>query len=319
MSPPGTGEIVPAAAAGERLDRFVALATGCSRSEATELVRSGGVRVGGAVVLKGAHRVEEGDVVELAADPRRREEPPGPEVGVGVEVVYEDDQVVVVDKPPGLVVHPAPGNQGGTLVNGLLARYPELAAIGEPGRPGIVHRLDRQTSGLLVVARTPEAYEALVDQMADHSAQRTYTALVLGHPRHPSGVIDAPIGRSRRDPMRMTVAMDGRWARTHYRVDRRFDEPREAALLTCELETGRTHQIRVHLASIGHPVAGDDRYGGSRPGLGGDRPFLHARRLAFRHPTDGSVLELTSPLPADLEERLGALSQERPAQQSPGE
>jgi 23S rRNA pseudouridine1911/1915/1917 synthase len=205
-------------------------------------------------------------------------------------------------------VHPAPGHEQGTLVNGLLARFPEIAGVGDPLRPGIVHRLDRQTSGLLVVARSDRAHEALVAQMADHSAQRTYWALVLGHPQHDQGVIDAPIGRSHRDPLRMTVAMDGRWARTHYRVEERFTVPVEAALLTCELETGRTHQIRVHLASIGHPVAGDETYGGSRPGLPGPRPFLHARRLSFRHPATDEALAFESPLPDDLRERLDALS-----------
>ena len=307
MSTPHLAEVVPEALAGERLDWFVTVLTDCSRSEAADLVREGGVRVGGKEILKGSCRLAEGDRVEIARDPRRVETLPGPDPSIEFDVVRSDDEVIVVDKPPDLVVHPAPGHPDGTLVNGLLARFPELVGVGEEHRPGIVHRLDRQTSGLLVVARTANAYGSLVAQMADHSAERTYAALVLGHPANDHGVIDAPIGRSHRDPTRMTVAMDGRSARTHFRVQSRFDEPIETALLTCDLETGRTHQIRVHLASIGHPVAGDATYGGSRPGLPASRPFLHARRLSFLHPGSGERVVDESPLPGDLLERLAEL------------
>ncbi len=307
MSGPPRSEIVPAAAAGERLDRFVTFLSGCSRSEAAQLIRDGGVRVDGSAVLKGSHRVAQGDRVELERDPRRGDVVVEADPSVELTVVHQDEDVIVIDKPADLVVHPAPGHPDHTLVNGLLAQFPELREVGEPKRAGLVHRLDRRTSGLLVVARSPRAYDSLVAQLAEHSAQRTYSALVLGHPQHDHGVIDAPIGRSHRDPMRMVVAMDGREARTHYRVEQRFSEPRPTALLSCDLETGRTHQIRVHLSSIGHPVVGDDRYGGSRPGIGGERPFLHARRLSFTHPGTGDRMSFDSPLPPELVSWLGQL------------
>jgi 23S rRNA pseudouridine1911/1915/1917 synthase len=216
--------------------------------------------------------------------------------------------VVVVDKQPGLVVHPGAGHRESTLVHGLLARFPDLAGVGQAERPGLVHRLDRGTSGLLVVARTPAAHEHLVDQLATHSVERIYTALCWRHFEHPHGVVDAPIGRSRRDPMRMAVAMDGRPARTHYRVDDQYHEPIEASLVTCELETGRTHQIRVHLASVGHAVVGDEVYGGVRRSFDCPRPFLHARELAFVHPGSGEAVRFRSPLPADLVAVLDRLS-----------
>jgi 23S rRNA pseudouridine1911/1915/1917 synthase len=301
-------EVVPSALDGERLDRFISLVCDCSRAEATELVRSGGATVGGVAVRKGSHRLAEGDLVVVLADPHRPEPLPTPDEAVEVRVVHEDADVVVVDKPAGLVVHPGPGHDVGTLVHGLLARYPELAGVGEPQRPGLVHRLDRGTSGLLVVARTPDAHADLVEQLSTHEVERVYTALVWRHPRHTHGVIDAPIGRSRREPLRMAVAMDGRQARTHYVVDRAFHDPVEVALLTCELETGRTHQIRVHLASIGNPVVGDPLYGGARQGFEVPRPFLHARRLRFTHPGTGQDVAFESPLPDDLAAVLARLS-----------
>ncbi len=308
MSRTYAAETVPAAAEGERVDRFVAMMVDCSRSEAAAALESGNVTVGGRVVVKGSHRLVEGDVVAVAESPHRERVLPGSDGSIPLDVVHSDADIIVVDKPADIVVHPAPGHADGTLVNALLARFPELAVVGEPERPGIVHRLDRQTSGLMVVARTPDAYDSLVSQLADHSAQRTYAALVLGHPRHSHGVIDAPIGRSHRDPQKMTVAVDGRDARTHYEVEHQFAEPRECALLTCELETGRTHQIRVHLASIGHPVAGDPTYGGSRPDLDITRPFLHARRLSFVHPGTGDEVAYASDLPSDLSAWLADLS-----------
>jgi 23S rRNA pseudouridine1911/1915/1917 synthase len=168
--------------------------------------------------------------------------------------------------------------------------------------------LDRGTSGLLVVARTQDAYEELVHQLSSHTVARVYTALVWRHLEHPQGVVDAPIGRSRRDPLRMTVAVDGREARTHYRVDAEFEHPVAASLLTCQLETGRTHQIRVHLSSIGHAVIGDDLYGGVRHSIDVPRPFLHARELAFLHPATGDEVHFESPLPPELEQVLARFS-----------
>ena len=194
---------------------------------------------------------------------------------VPIVVVYEDDDLVVVDKPAGLVVHPGAGHRDGTLVNGLLARY-DLAAVGEPARPGIVHRLDRETSGLLVVARTPAAYDGLVRALAAHEVERRYDAVVVGAPESTHGTVDAPIGRSVRNPTRMAVRTGGREARTHYEVVDRYDD---TARLAVSLETGRTHQIRVHLAAIGHPVLGDPVYGRTDPRIA--RPFLHAAELAF--------------------------------------
>lgn len=292
---------VPPSLDGERVDRVVAMLTGCSRAEASALVADGSVTVGTKVVSRSSHRVRTGDVVTLLADPVRPPEQVLADPSVEFTVLYEDDDVVVVDKPPGLVVHPGAGHKESTLVHGLLARYPEMAHVGQPERPGLVHRLDRGTSGLLVVARTPEAHTELVAQLSDHSVERVYTALVWGHPRHASGMVDAPIGRSRRDPLRMTVAEDGREARTRYRVDETFDEPGAAAVVTCWLETGRTHQIRVHMASIGHPVVGDDKYGGDRRGVSSHRPVLHARRLSFVHPGTGEQVTFDSPVPEDLQ------------------
>jgi 23S rRNA pseudouridine1911/1915/1917 synthase len=226
---------------------------------------------------------------------------------VEVPVVHVDDDVIVVDKPADLVVHPGSGNLDQTMVNGLLARFPELATVGDPERPGIVHRLDRGTSGLLVVARTPEAYESLVDQLAERTVERRYRTLVWGHPASPRGVVDAPIGRSPKHPTKMAVTERGKPARTSYEVVRTFDRPVEVAELECRLETGRTHQIRVHLSAIGHSVVGDDRYRGVRESLSCPRPFLHAERLGFAHPVTGDRLTFESPLPADLQAVLDRL------------
>ncbi|MCZ7630462.1 MAG: RluA family pseudouridine synthase [Microthrixaceae bacterium] len=197
---------VPAAADGERLDRFVALVTGCSRSEVSRRRRGRGVGRG-SPVTKASTKLVAGQVVSLHFDPLPESEPVTADEDVVFGVVHADSSLIVVDKPAGLVVHPAPGHRGGTLCNGLLARFADVAGVGDPARPGIVHRLDRMTSGLLVVARTSEAHGSLVAQLADHSVDRGYTAVVLGHPGANTGVVDAPIGRSRRNPMRMTVAV----------------------------------------------------------------------------------------------------------------
>ena len=301
-------EVMPAALDGERIDRVVALLTGCSRSEAAALVAAGEVRVAGRTATKPSQRLLDGDLVEILSDPSRPPEPLEPDPAVEFGLVYADDDLLVIDKPAGLVVHPGAGHQGSTLVHGLLARYPDLRGVGEPERPGLVHRLDRGTSGLMVVARTEDAYEELVHQLSTHAVQRVYTALVWRHPEHPQGIVDAPIGRSRRDPLRMTVAIDGRESRTHYHVDRTFTDPVESALLTCELETGRTHQIRVHLSSIGHAVVGDDLYGGIRHSLSTTRPFLHARELRFVHPATAEEVGFRSELPEDLATFLARFS-----------
>lgn len=300
-------EIVPSALDGERLDRIVAIVLDIPRSAAATVVSSGGACVDGVTETSGKVRLVEGQEVTVDPSLAPTEQLPGPDERVEFGVIFEDDSVIVVDKPAGLVVHPGAGNEDGTLVNGLLFRFPELAQVGEPHRPGIVHRLDAGSTGLIVVARTAEAYDELTAQFADHSATRRYSALVWGHPTAPHGVIDAPIGRSRRDPLRMAVVADGRWARTEYEVSARYLAPAPCALLECRLETGRTHQIRVHLASIDHPLIGDPVYGQRRPTLGMERPFLHAAHLEFDHPATGERLSFDSPLPSDLVAMLEGL------------
>ncbi len=299
---------VPAALAGERLDRVVAMVTGVSRAVAASLVDGGAVELDGQVERSVKVRVEEGAElrVELPADESHGVQP---DASVAVTVVYADDDVVVVDKPAGLVVHPGAGNQTNTLVNGLLARFPEIADVGDPARPGIVHRLDKGTSGLLVVARSPQAYESLVGQLSARTVGRSYAALVWGRPEPAVGVIDAPVGRSSRDRTRMTVSARGRDARTHYRVQTTYREPAVVSLVECQLETGRTHQVRVHFAAIHHPVVGDTQYRGAREAIRAPRPMLHARALAFRHPVTGERIELESPMPADFAAVLAGLSE----------
>ncbi len=307
MSHPG--EVVGSALDGLRLDRAVALVADVSRSVAARLVAGGGVRLDGAVVTSGARRVAAGESLAVAVD--RRDDPrPAPDPGVAFDTVLEDAHLVVVDKPAGLVVHPGAGHDSGTLVNGLLARYPDIADVGDAYRPGIVHRLDRGTSGLMVVARTQQAYQGLVEQLRSHQPQRTYCALVRGQPEAASGVIDAPIGRSSRNPQRMTITDRGRAARTGYTVEQRYSEPARSAQLSCRLETGRTHQIRVHLRAIGHPVVGDPTYGSGRLDdvFGLSRPFLHARSLSFTHPLSGDTVQAESPLPSDLATVLATCS-----------
>ena len=292
--------VVPDALAGQRVDRAVAMVTGWSRAEVQAVADRGEITVDGRVVAK-SRKLVVGERVEVLGRPAASA-PPGPEA-VPVDVVYSDADVIVVDKPAGLVVHPGAGHDHGTLVHGLLARYPELAGVGEADRPGIVHRLDRETSGLMVVARTGPAYDALVDALAARAVTREYEALVWGHPENPRGVVDAPIGRSVTRRTRMAVRTEGKEARTVYEVEEWFGGP-EVARLRCRLETGRTHQIRVHLSAIGHPVVGDGSYGGRRPGIDLDRPFLHAEHLAFAHPVTGEPLEFRSSLPAELDEVL---------------
>jgi 23S rRNA pseudouridine1911/1915/1917 synthase len=293
-------EEIPPALAGERLDRIVALVTDASRADAAALVAAGGAHVDGSVVTSGKQRLQLGQVIDVDETKLPVIELPSADPTVEYSVVYDDEHVIVVDKPAGLVVHPGAGNPSGTLVNGLLARYPEIVGIGEPHRPGIVHRLDVGTSGLMVVARSVRAYHSLVYALAQRDVTRVYRTLVWGHPANPSGVIDAPIGRDHRDPMRMAVVVDGKSARTRYHVLVAYGTPADASALECRLESGRTHQIRVHLAAIGHPVVGDGTYGGIRHGISVPRPFLHAAQLAFVHPTSGEPMSFAAALPEDL-------------------
>ncbi len=301
-------EEVPTALDGQRIDRVVAMLTGISRTEATGLIAAGGVLVDGVAATKGAERLRVGQAVAIEVPEPVAAAPPMAEDGIEAPVVFVDEHVVVVDKPADLVVHPGAGHDHGTLVSALLARYPEMAGVGDPQRPGIVHRLDRGTSGLLMAARTARAHESLVRQLSQRSVDRRYRALVWGHPDAPRGLIEAPIGRSPKHPTRMAVTSNGKEARTRYEVEQTFAEPTRSALVTCRLETGRTHQIRVHLSAIGHAVVGDDRYGGVRQTLPSPRPFLHAEALGFDHPATGERLMFTSELPADLVAVLARVS-----------
>lgn len=295
--------VVPASLAGERVDRAVALLTGWSRSEVQTLINGGAVLVAGEPAAK-SRRLEAGETVELLSEPAATSVP-APEP-MPLDVRHVDDAIFVIAKPAGLVVHPGAGHADGTLVNGLVALDPAIAAVGDPSRPGIVHRLDRDTSGLLVVARTDAAFEGLVTAMAEREVERRYFALVRGVPDAARGVVDAPIGRSTRRRTRMAVRSTGRPARTTYEVHRAWTDP-GVALLECALETGRTHQIRVHLAAIGHPVVGDSAYGGAAGIPSIDRPFLHAHHLGFAHPITGEPLAFEEPLPSALLDVLEGL------------
>lgn len=287
---------VPEDAAGTRLDRFLAgLAEVGTRTAAERLVAEGRVTVDGAARPK-SHRLEGGETVELEL-PAVEPEPEGPPVEI--PVVWEDEHLLVVDKPAGVVVHPGAGHASGTLVHALRGRV----AGGDPKRPGIVHRLDRDTSGLMVVARTEEAHRRLQAMVRRRALERTYLALVQGRPASRAGRIEAPIGRDRVDPTRQSLDTDTpRDAVTHFAVERLLPAH---TLLLVRLETGRMHQIRVHLAAIGLPVVGDPVYGVRDDRLA--RQFLHAARLAFEHPFTGERLELASELPADLQAVLDAM------------
>jgi 23S rRNA pseudouridine1911/1915/1917 synthase len=289
---------VPDEAAGERLDRFLAsLPEIGSRGVAERLLETGTVLVDGRSLGK-SQRLAGGEELEF--------EPPEQEVAelvpepMDLRIAYEDEHLMVVDKPAGLVVHPASGHATGTLVQGLLVH--DIAG-GDAARPGIVHRLDRDTSGLMVVARSEDAYARLQDLVRRRALERHYAALVVGRPRSRSGRIEAPIGRDRRDPLRQSLDTEKpREAITHFEVREVLERH---TLLEVRLETGRTHQIRVHLAAIGLPVAGDTVYGRPRE-LGLERQFLHSGRLAFPHPFREERVDVESPLPADLTAALAS-------------
>ncbi len=282
-------------AAGLRLDQFLAEPLG-SRARAARLIGAGLVTVDGRNVQK-RRAVAAGEVVVVKAEPLGRAPVSGPEPAL-FEVAYEDDSLIVVDKPSGVVVHPARGHETGTLAQALADR-----AVGgdDPYRTGIVHRLDRDTSGLLVVAKSEKAHRALKDLLEARLLRREYLTLVEGIPPAHSGTIDAPIGRDRRDRVLHSIDTDSpREARTHFEL---IEPLGTSTLLRVSLETGRTHQIRVHMSAIGHPVVGDRAYGGPS-WFGLDRQFLHAARLAFPHPVSGEEVDVSSPLPADLEAAL---------------
>jgi 23S rRNA pseudouridine1911/1915/1917 synthase len=311
--------------AGERLDRILSQRFhDVSRARFQRLIAEGHVRVNGETIIEARHRVKPGDYV-IADIPPPQDMVPKPE-RIALDVLYEDEALIVINKPAGLVVHPAAGHHAGTLVNALLAHCgTSLSGIGGVRRPGIVHRLDKDTSGLLVVAKTDEAHQGLSRLFAGHGRdgrlERAYQAVIWGKPPRHQDKIDAPIGRSSLNRQKMAVAIKGRPAVTHYKFLKSFREPGEPSLVECRLETGRTHQIRVHMAHIGHPLLGDRIYGkgfsasqkrlspASRQALEKlGRQALHAGLLGFEHPLSGKLLRFTAPLPCDMATLIEALA-----------
>jgi 23S rRNA pseudouridine1911/1915/1917 synthase len=287
------------ASPGERLDKYVAEQCQISRSYAQKLIDDGQVAVNGHAA-KSSQKLNARDRIVVNI-------PPPSTISLSPEdiplrVVYEDNDLLVIDKPAGLVVHPAAGHRSGTLVNAILARCPDLGSINGTIRPGIVHRLDKDTSGLMMVAKNEAAQRSLSRQIKQRSIKKGYLALVLGHLTPEHGAIDAPIGRHPKDRKRMAVVSEGREARTAYRVVKYLDSH---TLVEAMPETGRTHQIRVHFAAIGHPIFGDHVYGKRSPLLG--RQFLHAHRLGFKLPSSGKFVEFRAELPQELQEVLKQL------------
>ena len=288
--------------AGVRLDAFLSADGALTRSQAARLIAEGRVRVNGKPAAKSA-RLSGGETVTVDV-PQLRETALPPQ-DIPLDVVYEDDDIIVVNKPTGLVVHPAPGHPDGTLVNALLHHCGDsLSGIGGEKRPGIVHRIDRDTSGLIIAAKNDAAHLALSAQLKDHSLSRTYECLVTGNMKQDSGTVDAPIGRSSADRKKMAVVPTGRRAVTHWEVVARYPG---VTHLRCRLETGRTHQIRVHMAYIGHPILGDTVYGAKKPVPGLTGQCLHAAGLRFVHPRTGEPVELHCPLPPEFTAMLQKL------------
>lgn len=302
--PEETAFVLSPEEAGERLDRVLAARfSQLSRAQLQRLIRSGAVTVNDAVV-RPAYRLTPGDrvAVTFPEEPTVRPEP------LPLDIVYEDEHLLVVNKPAGMVVHPAARVVSGTLVNALLAHCPQLADVSGPDRAGIVHRLDRETSGLIVVAKNSEVHASLQRQFQRRLVRKTYVALVEGQVHLREGIIEVPIGRDPKDRTRMAVSRTGRPAVTQYRVVEVFPQ---YTLLEVRPHTGRTHQIRVHLAWLGYPVVGDRVYGRRRQMLLPDRHFLHARELAFTHPVTGEKLALSAPLPPELAALLNRLRREK--------
>ena len=293
-------ELLRPAEDGQRIDAFLAESLpDLSRTRIQRLIADGRVTVD-AERVRPSHRLTAGQAVAVALpEPVSDALEPQPAL---LPVVHEDDDLVVIDKPPGLTVHPAAGQADGTLANALLAHYPEVEGVGGPGRAGIVHRLDKGTSGLLVVAKNETAHASLAAQFKDRLVSKRYVGLVVGAPSEARAVIEAPLGRHPRQRQRMAVVSDGRPAATPYRV---LECYRGYTLVEASPKTGRTHQVRVHFASIRHPLAGDPTYGRRHPEL--DRQFLHAAFLAFRHPGSGETAEFRSELPPDLRRFLQSL------------
>ncbi len=290
-----------------RIDAYLAANTDLTRSKLQKLIKEGAVALNGKP-CRANSAVRPGDAIRILVPETDEDRLPEPE-DIPLDVVYEDDDLAVINKPKGMVVHPAPGNPSGTLVNALLYRFRTLSGAGGEIRPGIVHRIDRLTSGLLVVAKNDAAHEALARQFSAHTAHREYLCLVHGNLKEDSGTVDAPIGRHKTDRKRMAVTEDGRRAVTHWRVLERFGTE---TLLDVRLETGRTHQIRVHMAYIKHPILGDEVYGSPAPKLGLNGQALHGYRLTFTHPRTGETMSFTAPLPDDFRTALHRLGGSEP-------
>ncbi|MCY3559229.1 MAG: RluA family pseudouridine synthase [Chloroflexi bacterium] len=291
--------------AGERLDQFLARRLdGASRSQARHLIVDGLVQVDSRLE-RPAYKLNTGELVTVHP---RQSGPVEDPVEIELSVVYEDDHLAVIDKQASLTVHPAPGETQPTLIAAIINRWPEIASIAaddpeaDPLRPGLVHRLDRDTTGLLMIAKTADALRSMRDQLRDRTVDKRYLAVVVGAPDPPAGLIDAAIGRDPADPRRMAILDRGRPSQTGYETTERFTD---AALVTCKLITGRTHQIRVHLSAIGHPIAGDSMYGMATPLI--DRQALHASHLTIRHPATDDPLTVTADPPADFRSLLGHL------------
>ena len=285
---------------GERVDRVIAFFSGLSRSKVSDLISKRLILRNGIPIKKGSEIVHLNDEISMPNLVGEAVEEIASDESIDFEVIFEDDSVIVVSKPSGLIVHPGSGIANGTLVNGLAAQFPDLREIGDPTRLGLVHRLDKGTSGLLIVARTPEALENLKFQMQERHVHRQYFAIVAGHVESNKGVVDAPLGRDPKNPLKRAVINSGKYARTHYEIDQKYESPFKVSMLNCRLETGRTHQIRVHLAAIGHPVLGDELYGGRTSFNSENRLALHAQMLTFLHPITSNLMHFESPLPAEL-------------------
>ena len=296
--------LVPDTLAGERVDLVASRVTGYSRSRIAELIASGSVLLDGEIVTRASRLVAAGAMLELVADPRPTHAVATPRLADGLSVVHEDRDIVVVDKPAGVAAHPSLGWEGPSVTEHLAAAGIAIATSGAPERQGVVSRLDVGTSGLMVLARSERAYSVLKQAFRNKTVDKTYQALVQGHPDPFTGTIDAPIGRHPGHEWKMAIVEGGRESITHYET---LEAHRTATLVEVRLETGRTHQIRVHFAAIGHPCCGDPLYG-SDPTLarrlGIDRQWLHATRLAFEHPVEGDRVEFESELPQDLEHAL---------------
>lgn len=288
---------------GERIDKYLStVIEGKTRSFIQGLIADKAITVNGKIIKSNYKLKSNDEIVIILPEPIELDVKAE---NIDLNIVYEDSDVIVINKPKNMVVHPAPGNYTGTLVNGLLYHCKDLSGINGVIRPGIVHRIDKDTTGILVIAKNDEAHNSLAKQFKDHSIKREYYALVEGRFSKESGTIDKPLGRNKKDRLKMDIVEDGRRAVTHYEVLEQYDKG--VSLIKCTLETGRTHQIRVHMASIGHPLVGDQTYGYKKQKFKIEGQALHAKTLGFIHPTTGEYIEFTSDLPEYFEELIKKL------------